>query len=118
MAGGVEDLDAVGEEGDGIGGEGGWEAVDGLRGAGLYGEARQRGAERFDIYFVFIPSLKESKVQAPLSFSVSVSWREVREPLMRRRSPFEVIGTNQKRRCKACGIKQQQQKPLPALDLR
>lgn len=40
VAGGVEDLDAVGEEGDGIGDEVGWKGVDGLRGAWAYGEAR------------------------------------------------------------------------------
>ena len=40
VAGGVEYLDVVGEQGDGIGGEVGREAVDGLRGAGAHGEAR------------------------------------------------------------------------------
>ena len=40
VSGGVEYLDAVGEEGDGIGDEVGGEGVDGLGGAGTYGEAR------------------------------------------------------------------------------
>ncbi len=41
-AGGVEDLNAVGEEGDGIGGEIRRQAVDGLRWARAHGEARER----------------------------------------------------------------------------